>query len=339
MDVAAQRHLNELVKMGFDQALAQRAVEATGGSSLSLSLDWLTSAHGRQSMSDPRTAAGEADAMLAKAIEESLNVNASSAAASVGFHTPYAALTEDEELRLVLSESLAEEERTRRISRAEVDEAMAAMEAVPASVVPSGGEPEPEGPMPEPPAAFIDDPAEAVVLRRLERRAPEAMVIAKAAVLLRRRAAAARMRALTTPRGGASHTLPTAEAPPPDPFPLAALPQQTAADPFPRAAAGGEAEVRRDGLASSWEATGPRRVGLPSEASMARLPAKEAAIVLGRQLLHERLTAMCLERVAVRDDVRVCPYVCMCVYVCMHACMYGRMYGGMYAPRGRRSPR
>ena len=85
--------LRELVSMGFSEELSHRAVEATGGQSLSSALDWLTTSFRPEPLLhlDRASSASETEhQLLAAAIQESLQADASSAAAGLTVRTPSA---------------------------------------------------------------------------------------------------------------------------------------------------------------------------------------------------------------------------------------------------------
>ena len=196
-----QTLVNELTSMGFGQDLARRAVHETrDDGSQSAALDWVLSHSQSQPPSratTPRAGATRPDAsapsgvdldeemMLAAAIQESL-APTSSAKAS---------LTEEEQLQLALSASIAEDARSRAESDADIANQLAQLQMAPSWLLPDD-EPEETGPIPPLPESYVNDArAEEAAKRRLERGAPNSILtITKAGVLLRRRASVARAR-------------------------------------------------------------------------------------------------------------------------------------------------
>ena len=277
MTDAAKAHTESLISMGFGRELAVTAVQQTGGASLSAALDWLTASRPAMPRRDSSVAEAE-HWLISAAINESLKED-TSAAAGIGPGTPFATLSEDEQLQLILEASAKEEEDRRRISIAEVEDAMASMATTSSIYVPPEPEPECDSPPPNPPAIFYDEPAKAVVRRRLTRRAPDAITIAKAAVVLRRRAAAARKRAVLVAGPVDDVAIATARI---------------------RASMSDPSTVRDSQVEDPFPSTA-RSSALPVP-DVADLPAAEAGIVLGKHLLSQRLTALRLESVSVRDD-------------------------------------
>ena len=98
-------------------------------------------------------------------------------------------MTEEEQLQLALTASMNDVDAARRASADDIAQQLAQLQAVPTSFLYEDDEPEPDGPPPPLPDSLVSDKArEDAATRRLQRAAPSALVIAKAAVVLRRRA-------------------------------------------------------------------------------------------------------------------------------------------------------
>ncbi|KAL1503808.1 hypothetical protein AB1Y20_012276 [Prymnesium parvum] len=233
------RLVGELTKMGFAAELSQRAVLHTNAAGLQAALDWLV-ASAADEPPPARPQASEED-MLAAAIAASLEP-ADDPSARRGRASP------DE---LSEAEILAAEAQFERLSAAGWStDSVDGGDAAPASWPPL-------------PDALLDDGAQELMLRRLER-APSATVIAKAALVFRRRALAARKRA------GSGETLGAVRSPP---------------------RRGGEA-----GGAGGEGASGG------AEGAAVSVTSHEQTIFEGNLLLRQRLTQLGLQNVSVGDD-------------------------------------
>ena len=204
----------ELVGMGFSKELSREAVHATTSDGLQAALDWLLISV--TSVTPPGTARRQSteEAMLTAAIEASLvSVQQSQQSADPfpgGFdpfptNRGHGKVVADEEADLQAAIAISreasdsQETRGRRDSELEIEEAerlFAQMETsgVPTLAPSNAGKSVPEEPSLPLPEAMASFASEALMLQLLERDAPSAMVIAKAALVLRRRAASARHR-------------------------------------------------------------------------------------------------------------------------------------------------
>lgn len=145
--------------------------------------------------------------------------------------------------------------------------------------VAASAEPEPTELPPAAPAAFVADATEAVTRRRLLQlqQVTNPMAIAKAAVLLRRRANSIR-RGSSIRRASSIRRTESMRA-------SVGIPEEHAAPAPPSV---GQLE--------------PSGAPMEPPPNVEGLPAREAAIVLGKHLLGQRLKALRLEQISVSDD-------------------------------------